>query len=82
MYKKRNQKEMEKFYGLTDVIDISGSSQDWFARGHLSPAADFVYQNEKEAATYYYRNTAPQFESFNGQNWEHLETGVRKLAQR
>ena len=72
---------METFYGLEDVIDISSSSQDWFSKGHLSPDAAFVYQREQDA-TYYYINAAPQFQSFNAQNWRFLEEGVRELAQR
>ena len=79
MYSKNVQKEMEKFYGLKDVINTT--SQDWFAKGHLSPDAAFVYQREQDA-TYYYLNAAPQFQSFNAQNWRFLEEGVRELAQR
>ena len=81
MYKMREQKKMEKFYGLANVIDLSSGSQDWFAKGHLSPDAAFVYQREQDA-TYYYINAAPQFQSFNAQNWRYLEEGVRDLAKR
>ena len=51
MYSKIEQKEMAKFYGLKDAINTS--SQDWFAKGHLSPDAAFVYQREQDA-TYYH----------------------------
>ena len=81
MYKKKEQKKMEKFYELTNVIDTASGSQDWFAKGHLSPDAAFVYQREQDA-TYYYVNAAPQFQSFNAQNWRFLEEGVRDLAKR
>ena len=70
---------MEKFYGLKDVINTT--SQDWFSKGHLSPDAAFVYQREQDA-TYYYINTAPQFQSFNAVNWKLLEEGVQELSQR
>ena len=81
MYKKKEQKKMEKFYGLSNVVDSTSGSQDWFAKGHLSPDAAFVYQREQDA-TYYYVNAAPQFQSFNAQNWRFLEEGVRDLAKR
>ena len=72
---------MESFYGLQNIFNISSSSQNWFAKGHLSPDAAFVYQREQDA-TYYYLNAAPQFQSFNAQNWRFLEEEVRDLAKR
>ena len=38
--------------------------QNYFARGHLSPDADFIDGAEQDA-TYYFFNVAPQFQSFN-----------------
>ena len=81
MYRKTEQKKMQNYYNLTDKIITTGGSQDWFAKGHLSPDAAFVYQREQDA-TYYYINAAPQFQSFNAVNWRLLEEGVRELAMR
>ena len=81
MYAMKGQKKMETFYQLENVIDISAGSTNWFAKGHLSPDAAFVYQREQDA-TYFYINAAPQFQSFNAGNWRFLEEGARDLAKR
>ena len=43
------------------IIETSRSGTDYFAKGHLSPDAAFVY-NVLQDATYYYINVAPQVE--------------------
>ena len=81
MYRKKEQKKMEKFYGLDNVINITKGSQDWLAKGHLAADAAFVYQIEQDA-TYYYINADPKFQSLNNQNWRYLEYGIREMAKR
>jgi len=61
------------------IIETSSSGTDYFAKGHLSPDAAFVY-NVLQDATYYFINVAPQFQSFNNGNWKALEGGVRDLG--
>jgi hypothetical protein len=61
------------------IIETSSSGTDYFARGHLSPDAAFIY-NVLQDATYYFINIAPQFQSFNNGNWKALEGGVRDLG--
>lgn len=41
----------------------------FLARGHLAPDGDFIDAASQDA-TYYYFNTAPQWQSFNGGNWK------------
>merc|ERR1712223_390347 len=41
------------------IIETSSSGTDYFAKGHLSPDAAFVY-NVLQDATYYFINVAPQ----------------------
>ena len=60
---------------------IIEESKNFFAKGHLSPDAAFIYQLE-QYATYYYINAAPQFQSFNGGNWKQLESATREVAER
>jgi len=60
------------------VIDFSESH--YFARGHMSPDADFVTEQEQDA-TYYYINAVPQWQAFNNGNWKVLEGNSRKLAE-
>ena len=42
-----------------EVIENSASGTNYFAKGHLSPDAGFVY-NVMQDATYYFVNVAPQ----------------------
>merc|ERR1711915_386536 len=61
------------------IIGASRSETNYFAKGHLSPDAAFVY-NVQQDATYYFVNVAPQFQSFNNGNWKALEYNTRDLA--
>merc|ERR1712142_1297459 len=65
--------------GALKIIDPSRSGTHYFAKGHLSPDAAFVY-NVMQDATYYFMNAAPQFQSFNNGNWKALEYNTRDLA--
>jgi len=62
-----------------EIIETSSSGTDYFAKGHLSPDAAFIYNVEQDA-TYYFVNVAPQFQSFNNGNWKALEGAVRDLG--
>jgi len=86
LYSKRAQKSTVTALlgGVTSIedepiIETSSSGTDYFAKGHLSPDAAFVY-NVLQDATYYFINVAPQFQSFNNGNWKALEGGVRDLG--
>lgn len=49
------------------------SKGDFFlSRGHLAARSDFIY-SAHQRASYYYLNTAPQWQAFNGANWAILE---------
>lgn len=50
-------------------------------RGHLAAKADFARANEQHA-TYMLANAAPQWNTFNGENWERVERTSRALASR
>ena len=52
---------------------------NYLARGHLAPDADFIYK-EMQDATYYYFNVAPQWQNFNNGNWKFVESLVRRHA--
>jgi len=69
-----------KFQNKT-IIENSRSGTKFFAKGHLSPDAAFVYNIEQDS-TYYYTNVAPQFQSFNNGNWKALEYNTRDLAEK
>ena len=67
--------------GAVQIIENSSSGTNYFAKGHLSPDAGFVY-NVMQDATYYFVNVAPQFQSFNNGNWKSLEYAVRDLGMK
>lgn len=81
MYSKKKQIKMETYNGLQGIINGSSSSTNFFAKGHLSPDAAFIYQIE-QYATYYFINVAPQFQAFNAGNWKALEFAGRQIAAR
>lgn len=58
-----------------------GSGDFYLARGHLVAKADFLYGSQQRA-TFYFVNAAPQWQIFNGQNWNYLEQDVRSYASR
>ncbi|XP_017140044.1 uncharacterized protein LOC108154301 [Drosophila miranda] len=47
-------------------------------RGHLTPSADFLYEDQM-SATFKYVNVVPQFKTINDRNWEAIERWVRSL---
>ncbi|XP_070156141.1 uncharacterized protein [Polyergus mexicanus] len=54
-------------------------SVQFLSRGHMVAKADFIY-GALQRATFWYLNTAPQWQSFNGGNWNSLEMSVRRFA--
>uniref|UniRef100_A0A1B0D5G0 DNA/RNA non-specific endonuclease domain-containing protein n=1 Tax=Phlebotomus papatasi TaxID=29031 RepID=A0A1B0D5G0_PHLPP len=64
--------------GLAD--DLIHPTNDYFmARGHLAARADFIFGNHQRAS-FYFINAAPQWQTFNGGNWERIEDGVRNFV--
>lgn len=59
-------------------INYDSSKQQFFARGHLTPNADFNAQNR--AYTMITTNIAPQWQRFNAGNWNNLEKAIRQYA--
>lgn len=51
----------------------------YLARGHLAARADFVYSTHQRA-TFWYINTAPQWQTFNSGNWKVLEDNLREYG--
>ncbi|XP_077272944.1 salivary endonuclease-like [Temnothorax americanus] len=54
-------------------------SVQFLSRGHMAAKADFVY-GAQHRSTFWYLNTAPQWQTFNGGNWNSLELSVRRFA--
>lgn len=57
-------------------------TNDYFlSKGHLVAKADFLH-GAHQMATFWYINAAPQWQTFNGNNWNSLENDVRIFASR
>ncbi|XP_018306713.1 uncharacterized protein [Mycetomoellerius zeteki] len=54
-------------------------SLQFLSRGHIVAKADFVYGTQQRS-TFWYLNTAPQWQTFNAGNWNSLEVSVRRFA--
>ena len=52
-----------------------------WTRGHMAPAADFFWNDEAMAETFYFLNICPQREELNNKDWQYLEKQVRKWAR-
>lgn len=60
--------------------ELVHDTNDYFmARGHLAAKVDFIYGSQQRG-TFYFLNTAPQWQTFNGGNWEHIESSVRDFV--
>jgi DNA/RNA non-specific endonuclease len=55
------------------------NSNIFLARGHLAAMTDFISANEQRS-TFFFVNTAPQFQTFNSANWVSVEISSRRLA--
>jgi len=84
LYTQITQREtISRLLGSTQLGDqfIVPSTNFYLSRGHLSARADFVYGSQQRA-TFHFVNVAPQWQTFNGGNWERLESSVRAYADK
>lgn len=63
----------------SDYTYIAETSNYYMARGHLTAKADFVF-GAAHRLTFWFVNIAPQWQTFNGGNWNTLEQNVRTYA--
>ncbi|XP_072383341.1 salivary protein Tsal2A-like [Diabrotica undecimpunctata] len=82
-YKKNRQKTtINNLLGLPPASSKYISNGDFFlSRGHLAAKSDFLYGFQQNA-TFRYINAAPQWQSFNGGNWNRAERSTRNYADR
>ena len=59
--------------------DYAGSG---WTKGHMAPAADFFWDDDAMAETFYFMNICPQREELNNKDWQYLEKQVRSWANR
>lgn len=58
---------------------IHATNNNYMARGHLTAKADYVF-GAQHRLTFHFVNIAPQWQNFNGGNWNYLEQDVRSFA--
>ena len=59
---------------------IQANTDYYMARGHETAKADYVYGSHHRA-TFWFMNVAPQWQTFNGGNWNTLEDNVRTYSE-
>ncbi|PNF32631.1 hypothetical protein B7P43_G17750 [Cryptotermes secundus] len=74
---------VDTILGSAELADkyIAESPDYYLARGHYTAKADFVYGSQHRA-TFHFVNISPQWQTFNGANWNALEMSVRTYADR
>lgn len=65
--------------GNNASLYINQKENKFLARGHLAPNGDFP-MDAWHTLTYFYINTAPQWQSINGGGWSSLESKIRKIS--
>ncbi|CAG9765124.1 unnamed protein product [Ceutorhynchus assimilis] len=77
----RERRTINELLGLESqsTTYIKQNGELFINRGHLTPKGDFVYAYQ-QLATFHYANSAPQWASFNGGNWNELEMSLRDYA--
>lgn len=63
----------------SDTTYIHATNNYYLARGHLTAKADYVF-GAAHRLTFWFVNVAPQWQTFNGGNWNYLEQDVRNYA--
>lgn len=78
LYTKVQQMEtIGRVLGEERLPELFDDTRDiYLARGHLAAKADYIYGSQQRG-TFYFVNVAPQWQRFNGGNWENVESGVR-----
>ena len=81
----KNAGRTDDFRSVPEITTGSASPADYkksgYDRGHLSPAADFAFDEKAMSETFYMSNMSPQKGSLNRGIWKDLETEVRLWAK-
>ncbi|KAF4529105.1 hypothetical protein B566_EDAN013673, partial [Ephemera danica] len=59
---------------------IQAGTDFYMSRGHLAAKADFLYGSHQRAS-FWFMNVAPQFQTFNGGNWQTMEANMQTFAE-
>lgn len=83
LYRRRKQRIIfAQLLGSDALADQYIQQNDYFlSKGHLVANTDLLH-GSAQMATFWIINTAPQWQTFNGNNWNSLENDARSLAVR
>ncbi|ALC44665.1 CG14120, partial [Drosophila busckii] len=70
---------ISEILGLDASPYFNYSDDRILARGHMAAKADMIFAAWQHA-TFLFINVAPQWQTFNGGNWERIESSVRKFV--
>ena len=81
----KNAKRSDDFRSDPEITTGSATPSDYkksgYDRGHLSPAADFAFDEKAMSETFYMSNMSPQKGNLNRGLWKDLESKVREWAE-
>ena len=81
----KNAKRSDDFRSDPEIVTGSATPADYkksgYDRGHLSPAADFAFDQNAMSETFYMSNMSPQKGGLNRGLWKDLESKVREWAE-
>ncbi|XP_037813695.1 uncharacterized protein LOC119604876 [Lucilia sericata] len=77
--KVQQNKTLSSILGMDASAYFNDSIDIFMARGHMGAKTDFIF-GSPQRATFLFVNVAPQWQAFNGGNWERVEDGVRKYV--
>lgn len=81
----KNAKRSDDFRADPEIVTGSATPADYkksgYDRGHLSPAADFAFDQNAMSETFYMSNMSPQKGGLNRGIWKDLEAEVRLWAK-
>ncbi|XP_063696032.1 uncharacterized protein LOC134827363 [Culicoides brevitarsis] len=82
LYTRKTQRQtVAKILKSTELAEkyIQDNTDLYLARGHISAKSDFIF-GAHHRATFYFMNCAPQWQTFNGGNWQMVEIAVKKFV--
>lgn len=73
-------KTISRLVGSDDLADEYLPGGDvYLSRGHLAPNGDLIFYSWMDSS-FYFLNVAPQWQCFNGKNWNYFEQGLREFV--
>jgi len=59
---------------------VQNNNNYFLSRGHLTARSDFFYAAQQNS-TFHFSNALPQWQTFNGFNWDQAETDLQDYAE-